>query len=281
MSGDKEMKFMVCEPNEDFGNGKKICITGHSDDIIMFGTIMNDILDCRDCNIYVSTKYRCDETRDERRAILGEMDLLVCVVSGKFLANPDCLGRKDMYCAQQNNIPILPIMVEPGLETPFNHICGDIHLLNRGTEKYIDALRERINEIVLDANAKLIAGTRLSFSGEIFLSYRKRNYGFASKLICELHQIESFQDVSIWYDDFLGLGEDYSDEIAERIKHCNIFLLMVTPDLLEDSNYVMKNEYPLARELGKKIVAIEVVPTDLVALRENSKACQIQLNYMN
>lgn len=262
------MKFIVCEPKEDSVNNQKICITGHIDEFDIFRIIMDDILSCRACNIYVSMEERDEETKEERSAILKEMNLVVCVVSRRFLEDPSCLGRKDMECAIRNKIPVLPIAVNPDLENLFNHICGDIHLLNRNSDRYRDMLRERINEVSLDANVDLYFQTMGAFSGEIFLSYRKRNYAYASKLIHRLHQMESCQDVSIWYDDFLCLGEDYSEEIENRIKFCNVFLLMVTPNLLEEHNYVLEREFPLAKELGKTIIAIEVVPTDLIAFKE-------------
>ena len=63
-------------------------------------------------------------------------------------------------------------------------------------------------------------------------------------------------------------GENFSKSILRELDGCDLFLLLVTPNLLEPSNYVRKVEYKRAKDAGKRIIAIEAEKTDKAALRD-------------
>ena len=46
------------------------------------------------------------------------------------------------------------------------------------------------------------------------------------------------------------------------IQQCDAFIILITPNLLEEDNYVMNYEYPLAIRMRKRIIPIQVVETD-------------------
>jgi len=48
----------------------------------------------------------------------------------------------------------------------------------------------------------------------------------------------------------------------KALKESDFFILLVTPSLLEEGNYVMRAEYPTAKKMNKMILAIEALKTD-------------------
>ena len=77
-----------------------------------------------------------------------------------------------------------------------------------------------------------------------------------------IHKNPLCRDIAIWYDEFLAPGEDFNENIAEALEKSALFTLLVTPNLLEDQNYVMRVEYPEAKKAGKEILPVEMVKTD-------------------
>jgi hypothetical protein len=118
--------------------------------------------------------------------------------------------------------------------------------------------------LVSDETAQKI---RQAFDAYIFLSYRKKDRALAQKLMRLIHENEFARDIAIWYDEFLVPGEDWSEAIAAALDKSRLFALAVTPNLLEEGNFVKNVEYPAARDAGKPIVAAEVAETDREALK--------------
>ena len=73
----------------------------------------------------------------------------------------------------------------------------------------------------------------------------------------------------VWYDEYLVPGENFNDAIRSVLEKGRLFVLVVTPSLLEKDNYVMLHEYPAAKESGKPILPAQMVKTD----REKLEAC--------
>ena len=59
------------------------------------------------------------------------------------------------------------------------------------------------------------------------------------------------RDIAIWYDEFLIPGENFNDSIAAALEQSSLFALAVTPNLVNEPNYVMSIEYPMAKEAQK------------------------------
>ena len=72
--------------------------------------------------------------------------------------------------------------------------------------------------------------------------------------------------IRLWYDTNLHPGENYSTTIAAQLKTSDLFLLLVTPSVLEPDNYIARVEYPLARQEKKTVLPIVMRPTDRKAL---------------
>ena len=86
-----------------------------------------------------------------------------------------------------------------------------------------------------------------------------------------IHKNEYSRDIAIWYDEFLTPGEDFNDSIREALRKSGLVSLVVTPNFLEDPNYVKDHEYPEARDSGKPIMPVVAVPTDMDALQSAFK----------
>lgn len=198
--------------------------------------------------------------------LVSQMNAMVIVVTEKFLKNSCRTKALDICLARKYDIPIFPIYFDGAIQT-FNEQIGNLELINTREGDFLYKIRKQLNQSL--ANEGLFRKIKNEFSARIFLSYRKSDAVVARSLLDAIHKDERFWDVSIWYDDYLTPGEDYDDEIESQISDCDAFLLAVTPNLLKESNYVQKYEYPCARRANKFIVAIASAQVDTQEL--NSK----------
>lgn len=76
-----------------------------------------------------------------------------------------------------------------------------------------------------------------------------------------------FRDIGLWYDEHLTPGEDFNDEIEVHLNDSKLFALIVTPNLVNEKNYVQEHEYPQAVERSKPVVPIQYEATDSDTLR--------------
>ncbi len=75
-------------------------------------------------------------------------------------------------------------------------------------------------------------------------------------------------DIAIWYDEYLVPGEKFNDAIINAMRTSDAFALAVTPQILEDGNYVLEHEYPDAIKMGKRVLPFEMQKTDVDRLKE-------------
>lgn len=116
---------------------------------------------------------------------------------------------------------------------------------------------------------------RAAFDAYIFLSYRKKDRRYANELMKLIHNNDEFRDIAIWYDEFLTPGESFKENIDRMLHDSKLFTLLVTPNLLEEPdgkpNFVMGEEYPMAKDSGMEILPAEMEETDKAALAEKFK----------
>lgn len=63
----------------------------------------------------------------------------------------------------------------------------------------------------------LIEKIKASFSGYIFLSYRKKDRKFVQDVMKAIHYNEFCRDIAIWYDEYLIPGEDFNETILKTL----------------------------------------------------------------
>ena len=240
---------------------EKIYVTGHPKDRLNINGVVGEILLLRDCKVYTAIETEEYKNYEECCCSLAGVNLVVVLVSRAFINTPNQAFDMELCYVKENNIPLLPILIEKGIEEEFNKVCGCRHLIN-GCENrnYKDQLQKHLNELF--GNDKQSLEIHKVFAGKIFLSYRKQEREQVLRLITFIHEKKSCQDISIWFDDFLTFGEEYNEEIEKNMAESDLLILLVTPSLLTDGNYVLTTEYPKALQLKKKIIPVEMIPTD-------------------
>ena len=114
---------------------------------------------------------------------LEEMRLFVVPLTTNFLTKP-CRARTEEYgFALEHHIPVLPIAMEPGLETLFPSVMEGIHpgygqvqFLDRtahtpGGIPYREKLKRHLEAILV--GDQLTQAVRSAFDAYLFLSYRR------------------------------------------------------------------------------------------------------------
>lgn len=235
-----------------------------------FEPISRDILQLQDCAIwYRDTLPAVDD--EEYIAQLQQMQLFVMPVTTRLLTTANAALDIDFPIAQREHIPVLPLMQESGLEALFNAKCGTLQFLDKHAQdatalKFEDKLQRYLDAVLVgDAQAAKI---RAAFDAYIFLSYRKKDRKYAQALMRLIHQNDFARDIAIWYDEFLTPGEDFNDAIGTALDQSALYALTVTPNLLEQGNYIMAHEYPAALNSGKPILPVEMLSTDRASLEQ-------------
>ncbi|MBQ7004791.1 MAG: tetratricopeptide repeat protein, partial [Clostridia bacterium] len=243
----------------------------HQDDFEKyFDSVSEEIMKNQNCAIY----YDCEpegEVTEEWLSYLGEMQLFVIPVTTKFLTKDNKGISTEFPFAEERHIPVLPLMQENGLDDIFSVKMGSLQYLNKYSEdrtgiSYEEKLDKYLNSVLV--GDELAQKIRDAFDAYIFLSYRKKDRVYAQQLMRLIHENEFCRDIAIWYDEFLTPGENFNDSIEEALKKSKLFALAVTPNLVNEENYVMNVEYPMAKGAGKTILPAEVVKTDRAELEK-------------
>jgi hypothetical protein len=179
--------------------------------------------------------------------------------------------RFDFPYAREHHIPVLPIMMEPSLDAIYalEKNFGELQYLDPNARDltaigYEEKLKKHLEAILVsDEVAKRV---RAAFDAYIFLSYRKKDRHYANELMKRIHANPEYRDIAIWYDEFLTPGESFRANIEKMMRDSKLFALLVTPNLLEEPNYVMTHEYPDAKKAGMDILPAEMEETDKAEL---------------
>ncbi len=91
----------------------------------------------------------------------------------------------------------------------------------------------------------------------VFVSYAHSN---ASTVYGELTRLQS-EGMKIWYDEGISPGSRWTQEIADAIERCKVFIAFVSADFVGSENCV--NEVEFAVSKGKRIIQVYLEPTTL------------------
>ena len=250
---------------------QKVYFCCHSRDFTKYFTpISNQILELYDCAIWYPTEYNVPREENFYQD-LKQMQLFILPVTENLIFNMESDLQKEIDFAKASGIPLLPIMEESGLEELFGKKFGDLHLLD-ANQQSLTALpfRKKLNTFLsaVLVNDNLTSEIKNSFDTLLFLSYRKKDRKFVKQLMETIHKDPEHRDLAIWYDEFLTPGENFNDSIGDALKKSNLFVLAVTPNVVNENNYIMSTEYPMAVHQGKTILPVEMAETDKTLLRE-------------
>ncbi len=243
----------------------------HPDDFDrFFEEISEEIMKNQDCALYYDSEPFGEINEEEWLSYLAEMKLFVMPVTTRLLTSENKALNLEFRFAEKMHIPILPLMQENGLEELFKKKIGSLQYLNKNNADSTSISYEKKLDVYLDSilvGNELAAKIRAAFDAYIFLSYRKKDRVYAQELMRLIHKNDFCRDIAIWYDEFLTPGENFNNSIEEALKKSELFALAVTPNLVNEENYVMKVEYPMAKKAGKTILPAEIVETDITELR--------------
>lgn len=238
----------------------RVYFTCHPDDFdTCYPKIRDDFFRICDCAIY----YAVDETeRIAEDDCLGQASLLVIPVTAELLCTKNRAMDEDFSYAREKQIPVLPIMMEEGLDTIYSNPdkFGELQYLSPNNLdqtkiSYEDKLEKYLNAVLI--GDELANRVRAAFSAHIFLSYRQKDRKYVNQLMRMIHRNPLYSDVAIWYDEFLTPGESFRDNIKTTLEQCELFVLLVTPRIFEKirdehgnetDNFVLSIELPAARE---------------------------------
>ena len=256
-------------------NGKpRVYFCCHPEDFsIYFEPLSREILELWDCAVWYMPESKGMYLEDEEMLTdnLLQMQLFVIPVSETFLFKESSARDREFHLAIEQHIPVLPILVDSGLAMDFNRICGNLQFLDRTSSDlteipYAEKLKNFLESVLVPDD--LSRRIRAAFDAYVFLSYRKKDRKYAQELMRLIHENDFCRDIAIWYDEFLTPGENFNDSIREALKKSRLFALAVTPNLVNEKNYVMDIEYPMALQSGKKILAAELCTTDRKLLEQ-------------
>ena len=263
----KPRVFFCCHP-EDFD--------------LYFEPVANDILKLANCSIWYTEDPERYAKEDFARQ-LSDIQLFVMPVTRNLIHTKNAAADILFPFAIDQHIAVLPLMYGEGLEKEFNSRFGDLQFLTPYSADstalpYKEKLSTYLSAVLVgDALAEKI---RNAFDAYVFLSYRKKDREHAKHLMHLIHKNEQFRNIAIWYDEFLNPGEDFNTSIREALHKCGLFMLAVTPGVVEQvteedgsthDNYIVEKEYPMATDAGKPVLPAEVVPTDKALLSQKYK----------
>lgn len=244
-----------------------------------FQVTVNEILEKQNCAIWYTTDY---DSIDEisLKDDLSLMQLIIVPLTENLLIQDSYVSKIVLPHALEKHIPVCPIVFEDNLSAllsqegriklAYASLFGDWQYLNRYSK---DSTEIPYNEKLSSYLSKILIGDefaqkiRAAFDAYIFMSYRKKDRKHAQKLMRLIHKNEFCKNIAIWYDEFLVPGEGFNQAIADALQNSDLFTLVVTPNLVNEINYVMTTEYPAAREADKLILPVEMVKTDKEALK--------------
>ena len=274
------MVNMLCKTkgNADPKGKMRVYFTCHPDDFDKyFDTVCNDILNAVDCAIYYTEDMSSQIPQKHLPTDLGSNNIFVIPVTYKLLSTPNRAMDKDFHYARSENIPVLPIMMEEGIDSIYSspEKFGEIQYLNPYSSdfteiSYQEKLKKYLNTLFI--SEELAIRVKAAFAAYIFLSYRKKDRIYANELMSIIHSNPDCRDIAIWFDEFLTPGESFKENINNILSNSKLFAMVVTPNLLEEPdgkpNYVMSEEYPYAKKSGINILPLEMEKTNIDELKE-------------
>jgi hypothetical protein len=234
--------------------------------------ICRDIFASSDCAVFYTEDMAARLPEETRETDLERMNLFISPVSLKLLLEPNRAMDEDFPFAVEKHIPVLPIMLEPGLGLVYSREdkFGSLQYLDPNINDptaipYADKLKKYLSATLFDSET--VERIQKAFDAYIFLSYRKKDRKLANELMRLIHADPKCRDIAIWFDEFLTPGESFTETIQEAMKRSKAFALLVTPSLLEPNdrgadNYVKSTEYTAAKEMAKA-EGKEILPAEL------------------
>jgi hypothetical protein len=192
-----------------------------------FDKICEDIFLTHDCAIYYTEDLSKEIEKEDLDLELGQMNLFIVPVTFKLLSESSRTMQVDLSYAKEKNIPIIPFMMESGLDALYSspENFGKRQYLNPFSQdpteiKYETKLSKLLNALLI--SEEMASRVRDAFCAYVFLSYRKKDRKHVNELMQILHKSPDCRDIAFWYDEFLTPGEDFDDNIKKAIQKSDV-----------------------------------------------------------
>ena len=253
MQNQFNLKYLTKGQTKDSLKRKVFCAF-HPKDFPLLQEVFQDLSGACACTVFYYEPGSEPSSQEQLEADLGTMNLFVLAVTTDFLFQPCFANKEILDFAAKHSIAVLPILFEGGLEEEFNEKIGNLQCLSKVLEQ-IDSTtvpyQEKLSNYLSQTLSADIDMKRCSaaFDTSIFLSYRKKDRKYAQQLMELIHEDPACRNIAIWYDEFLVPGEDFNDSIKAELEDSAMFVLVVTPHIVEGDNYITLTEYPMATSL--------------------------------
>ena len=281
------MEFLYKTRGSSSPEGKsRICVLGHPDDFpLYFETLSNQILEWYNCSIWY-TFDEIDSLDEDSHFYISQMQLVIVMATKRLFTERQFTVQAAQSLAEVLHIPFLPIVYEAGIDDLYAHYYQNLHYISPVTNdtyatdiSFEQKLQRFLNNILITDDD--IVEIKQAFDASIFISYRKKDREHALQLMKRIHKHEPFRTVAIWYDEFLIPGDNFLNDINEKLQSCDLFAMVVTPNLLEPDNFVMNVEYKEACSADKLIFPVEMVTTDKSQLQQSFHALPPCISFNN
>ncbi len=200
-----------------------------------------------------------EKPTDGQNDLPSDTSALVILASERYFTAKNSGYNSEYIKAKERGLLVLPLLFDTGIINLLNTRCGKTqYILASGDfQSALSALNSKLSEgFPSNEHSKPC----------IFVSYRKKDRALLDELVLQIEKYTDSKNISIWYDSSITPGDNYAAEIDNALTNCKLFILLVSPSLLEKDNFVMRYEYPKAKQLGKKIIAVEGKKTERKAL---------------
>jgi hypothetical protein len=104
-------------------------------------------------------------------------------------------------------------------------------------------------------------------NNDVFISYRRKDLEF----VIRLHKELTDRGLTAWFDqENIEVADHWRTSIAEGIRDCKVFILVLSPDAVESRN--IRKEVDLAEDHGKKIIPLMWKKTEVPSTFEYALA---------
>lgn len=283
--------YISVEEKNVLKNQSKVYFTCHPDDISYLESISKDIFKTQDC--IISHTKDMSEPIEEPELEFKSFNLFIVPVTRKLLESPSRARDFDIKFADENDIPILPFMMEPFLDRLYGEsVFGDRQFLDPFSfynqvqlKSYAEVLEIRLSTLLY--NDKVLEKVRNAFDGYMFLSYRHDDRKVAVELIKLIHKEPELRDLAIWFDEYIIPGKSFNSEIRGAMEKSKLFMLVVTPNLIKDRqegeiDYIIDIEYDEAKnKLNMEILPTEMEKTDHIELERKFRDLPLCIDPQN
>ena len=249
----------------------------HPDDFdLYFDVLSKEIFESQDCAIYYRAEQ--EEIPDKVAAAqqLDQMQLVIVPVTTNFLSRENAARDFEYGYAIEKNIPVLPILMEEGLDGKLVEVVekiqpyySRIHPLSRvmdevSDETYKKKLKRRLDAVLVGVTRA--EAVRSAYDAYLFIRFRHADPDNAKKLQEMISDIPLLENVTFWYDRVMLPDNGDVGELSEAMKSSAMVVVAVTPAMVlpEEKDADVTEETP---EEGT-ILRAQILPSDAESLSE-------------